>query len=590
MALNKTKKGEVTETKETDETKSVPPGLSDLPFDALSLIFQHLDLKSLMAVRSTCKTLRTCCDEAVRYSPVPYTTTLRDTPEQTALFRRFCQTGKIPPHQVTVNVVAVGPQQQQQQQQQSQPRRTPAPATPAIDQWLAPRVCSVNLSRLSLSEIPQPFLRRCLDGEFPRLRSLDISCNHLTHIPDAAWQQFGTVTAYDNQIAGHLALDCPDLTHVDLCGNRLARLDVGPQCTQLQHLVVSGNRLAQVDFAADGPGPYALRSLFMNNNIVDRVDLPPLWQASLQVLHLRCNNLTFLDVRPRGFPKLEVLNLSHNRVALMPDLAHMSHLRVLKVDHNRLLSLPELPASLETLTCAHNHLPCMRLELAHLYRLHASYNVIADVDVMACPQLKYVDLSENSLTAMPAMPASIVHVDISNNATLSLGGAAGSVAAQQVLLANNRMAKIDMAVFSRIRVLQMGNNDLAELGHLPPTLTHVNVSYNRITRLPRSACALEHLAILDMQSNRLYELPEGVFDNMPRLYKLYMHNNFLTAVPDMGRLRSLQYCNFSYNPLSRLPPGINALPVLRLALLEHTLIPPSSLPHPIHPAVRLSLL
>lgn len=80
---------------------------------------------------------------------------------------------------------------------------------------------------------------------------------------------------------------------------------------------------------------------------------------------------------------------------------------------------------------------------------------------------------------------------------------------------------------------------------------------------------LPHLANLDMSYNNLRELPEGLFNFNPRLTLLNLSNNNLTAIPEpMTELGALEELHLNYNQLVELPghafSGLQALKMLHL--------------------------
>jgi len=77
-----------------------------------------------------------------------------------------------------------------------------------------------------------------------------------------------------------------------------------------------------------------------------------------------------------------------------------------------------------------------------------------------------------------------------------------------------------------------------------------------IYSLPENMGALDDLASLYLEWNRISELPES-FSEMSNLFSLYINNNVLTSIGDsIGNLSNLYFLDLGYNEISSIPSSI----------------------------------
>ena len=161
---------------------------------------------------------------------------------------------------------------------------------------------------------------------------------------------------------------------------------------------------------------------------------------------------------------------------------------------------------------------------------------------------------------------------------------------RELSLRHNRLKRLPEELLRRLthlRRLDLESNRLSELPRrcTLTSLFHLNLGYNRLERAPAElmlACR-KSLATLGLESNRLRRLPElcGAYDS---LTELRLSDNRLIELPsalaDARRLRTL---HLDRNQLTELPRWVATLPHLteldvahnRLVSLPHQLVQPS---------------
>mmetsp|Transcript_22795 Transcript_22795/g.31273 ORF Transcript_22795/g.31273 Transcript_22795/m.31273 type:complete len:443 (-) Transcript_22795:18-1346(-) len=99
-------------------------------------------------------------------------------------------------------------------------------------------------------------------------------------------------------------------------------------------------------------------------------------------------------------------------------------------------------------------------------------------------------------------------------------------------LAVNRIQMVPKSIIqsSNLKKLMLAENSLDDLPPLPQSLTYLNLSINRFTKLPAHLTSLTNLTFLDFSENALVELPEGI-QNLVSLKNLFLGVNRLKSFP-----------------------------------------------------------
>lgn len=332
---------------------------------------------------------------------------------------------------------------------------------------------------LSTTETGELSLNCCSTGE---LTKLDVSHNTLTELSaDAPWEAFASLTtlrAHDNQLAASI-------------DDTLCRI------VSLVNLDLSSNLLAG-ELACSG-----LAAL-----------------SRLRELDVSRNALSGLG--PNLPPSLEVLRASHNRlVALPPAISVCTALRALDVSHNELRRVELSLASLVHLELSHN-------------RLGAAGGACL---VSGCAQLELLDVRDNELSALPALPRASRLV--------------------RLFAGFNRIESLDsvrQAPFAG-DVAEGGPTAAATAGSGREDASHL---------LPLHACLGSALAELHLNDNRLSVLPSALVSPLIGLKVLALGNNRLADLPhELGYLPALTHIPLDGNPLRQVGTACHARPRVR---------------------------
>ncbi|XP_061078573.1 p53-induced death domain-containing protein 1 [Conger conger] len=121
------------------------------------------------------------------------------------------------------------------------------------------------------------------------------------------------------------------------------------------------------------------------------------------------------------------------------------------------------------------------------------------------------------------------------------------------------------------------------LSSLPPSLrslsslTHLDLSFNRLTSLPPCLLSLPLLSSLLLSHNLLSSLPSSVGELRSLSFLSLLGNRLQTVPPSLGHLGALCTLDLSHNQLQRLPPELGLLESLQSLELSHNCL--RELPH-----------
>lgn len=261
------------------------------------------------------------------------------------------------------------------------------------------------------------------------------------------------------------------------------QLDLLNQYDSMEFLVLSNNRLTDGSIEGAFEGVPALKRLYLDRNLLQRVpaDLP----ASLEELHLDNNRLTVISKAAWAWcPGLLVLSLSNNSLGnnSVPNgvLSPLGNLRTLNLDHNMLISVPlGLPLSIKELYLKGNVLESFG---------RGAFNGKSGLVVL--------DLSANRLI----------------NKGLDRDSFLNTTFLESINLEGNRLKQVPQ--------------------HLPLSVKTLNLEGNFISSIKKSAFrSLKKLEHLGLAWNKIFKVTTGAFRMLPVLHQLDLSHNTLKQVP-----------------------------------------------------------
>ncbi|KAL5106944.1 Leucine-rich repeat-containing protein 40 [Taenia crassiceps] len=150
-----------------------------------------------------------------------------------------------------------------------------------------------------------------------------------------------------------------------------------------------------------------------------------------------------------------------------------------------------------------------------------------------------IDIRDNELVGLPEELAALVNLKqflLSSNRIVTLPEAFTQLTALVLLdLAHNRLTALpnDMSNLMALEKLDVSDNQLSQLpSHLPPALTSLNLSKNRLIRFPQGwiqSCLV--LREFNASDNDLEDVGLTEEPKLPTLTILTLHKNHLSAIP-----------------------------------------------------------
>lgn len=267
-----------------------------------------------------------------------------------------------------------------------------------------------------------------------------------------------------------------------------------------------------------------LVSLELQRNFIGRIPNSIFQLSNLTILNLQCNEL---DRLPKGFGQLKNLqlldassnrfvhypevvnectnllqvNLSYNKIHSLPiSINNLTKLAKMNLSHNKLTEINDLSGmkNLRTLNLQHNRIASIKTDASNLQNLFLTGNRISSFcDVL--PKLRALEIQENPMT-------SISYQDFYPMSMTSLS------------LSKAKLASVPGELFvklSRLEKLDLSENNLTQLPEeisLLNKLVYLSVARNKLESLPAGFPKLISLKTLDLHSNNMRDLVDGLQD------------------------------------------------------------------------------
>ncbi len=273
-------------------------------------------------------------------------------------------------------------------------------------------------------------------------------------------------------------------------------------------------------------------------NCIDSLDRLKLQAQILDRLDISSSGIKNLQGL-EGFKNLSDLDCSNNPLSIFPVLTQSS-LRVLNCAHLKLKAVPLLPDSLTHLDISGNKIP-------YVFTLPPMLTefICIGTDLKKLPslpiRLRVFDCSYNHWDSLPTLSNEITHLDFSNNNIQYLPVLPATL--QSILGANNQLDTLPKLTYL-LEELIVNNNKLIKLPVLPDFLKVLNVQQNKLSALPGLPRRLASLNIAFNDIEQLIDLPAS-------LRHLDCQKNLLTELPRLPR--SLNYLNYQDNVITCLP-------------------------------------
>lgn len=394
-------------------------------------------------------------------------------------------------------------------------------------------------SLIGLENVPNP----------EQVTGLFLDDNNIAFIPDNALDRFinlNTILMTDNpliRIQPHLFDNCFNLEELHLEYTSLVEIPSKSfdSLRKLKILHLFGNKLESLP---DG--------------IID-----PL--INLEEFDIANNKLTQLDpdLLRNQTEKLERLRFSHNNLARLPHVVHLTKLKELHIAKNR--EITELPGDVIAFIREHK----IGFDMPELLGEIPEYSVAQLIAALG------EDWENRLVVADPDTGDLMLKLD--NQGLTDLTGLPGTLGTLQIFkisAKNNFITKIPNEffvqlleteegprmtyIFPYLETLDLSNNLIQELPVLPyplnkccPYLADIDLSGNQITRIPIFFNGLRHLYQLDLRDNQIGSIADGAFNGLGVLEFLFLGHNKLHVLTKtlFKNLYKLQDLDLTHNNL-----------------------------------------
>lgn len=410
----------------------------------------------------------------------------------------------------------------------------------------------INLSYTTLRHIdPESF------HHIPRLTSLSVEGN--VHIPQSVLQLVLRNTDLSS-------LETIDLAHMNITDIVAFVHDFQPGA--LVHLRLAYNRIRTI--------PKGTFFFFVN----------------LRLLDLGHNEISSVE-NLAGLSKLEHLLLAYNNIDVLTEMMFegLHELKVLDVSHNSLTRIDDGPFlnlfNLHTIDLTGNQIHQIYFNdgLESLETLRAAWNRISSLRFLQrLRRLSSVDLSHNVITRLGeeifARGQSISYANFSNNAIFDISPNAFRYGVYEVLdLSLNGLMVLNHHGWESVKVLYLQDNSIHNLTANTfrglNVLREIHLSNNKLYAFAKEVFAdLPNLTLLDLSLNPIgafLEVPDaaGTLGRLDRLEALRLRSTGLSQLLPvlLENLTNLRQLDLSHNRLERLSRNLTPL-LSRLAALD----------------------
>lgn len=249
------------------------------------------------------------------------------------------------------------------------------------------------------------------------------------------------------------------------------------------------------------------------------------------------------------------LDLSGLKLRELPDrIADLTNLRDLDLSENRLTGLPALP---------------------HLTGLDLSGNRLTEVpSVLArLPQLRHLHINRTGIAALPDWLGDLTgleELNLGGNRLTGLPDWIGDLPALSQLILVSNPLKEPLTMLGRLtglKHLELGGVALKALpGWLAgmTELASLGLGYNQISDIPEWLGDLGGLEFVDLSGNGISDLPVSLA-RLERLIGLQLENNHLVVLPEViSQLSTLRRLDLGSNGIFELPSWIGSLAELEM--------------------------
>nr|XP_054757277.1 protein artichoke-like [Lytechinus pictus] len=421
------------------------------------------------------------------------------------------------------------------------------------------RSLNVNRNSITTSLITSNF-----SSSYPLLVNLNLSENDLSELIIPECLLLRSIYAYKNSLR-NISFDdlttCNNLTHIDFGENLLSNLSHIRNFPNLMSLFLFCNKITVWDKSVMS-NLTNLSHLRLEKNLLVELDrLPSLPQ--LHFLNLSQNSIRHIARDTLSFPKLDTLDLSGNKLTIVPcltllptldkvilssnqisdieqeDIGRIPVLRTLYASNNMLRRFPTLPAR--------NRLITLILENNNILRIHrnSTENLL---------QLRHLNLRGNEARGNPVFSSALTHVNLEENK-----------------IKNDNYC---LTYMTHIILLSLRRNEIVAISNEPyigQSLKYFDISHNALRYIaPFTFQSASQLSTLRLQHNVLSSLSEDTLFGLTGLHTISLQWNKIVYLSGtcFSMCPRLHYLDLTGNPVKivSITGPFDSFPVKRLEI------------------------
>jgi hypothetical protein len=252
----------------------------------------------------------------------------------------------------------------------------------------------------------------------------------------------------------------------------------------------------------------------------------PNFLAWLQFTYPTCMSGNQMNTSCSEITSATTIEIPHLNIANIEGIEYFTSLQVLDCSDNNLTTIPALPASLKKLSCSENQISSIQMLPFSLVELNCDHNWLTNIPPLP-NTLDILKCYDNQLSTLPTFPILLKVLHCGGNLFTTLP-----------------------PLPQTLEDLDCKGLGLQDLPTLPGTLKILTCPYNELTDLPALPNPLEKL---DASHNLIATLP-----NLPSsLKEINVGNNYLSTLPSLPA--NIEYVNCERNDISVLSSFPNGL-------------------------------